>query len=280
MLCHTFFLVSDLVPLTICTSAFSLIVQNIQCVSLCADDVPSIAPIQPYRGALRASLQQRAPTAVRDYAVPQVVPVPLHLNNGSRASNWDETEVDTSSEHSSGDEDTHHRNALGALVEAAATVKYKSGAPEPPEPPMLLEPTNTLTVLADTVATESAPPALESESVPPSEEPLAALDAIGLLTAMVMEPDSVEVVDPNVDFTPRELQVLAAELRRSADPELLSRQQLRKVKVQETVKAAELLQTDGELPACRECGAIPYLSYIRCSCRCSSLSIHPPRLQL
>lgn len=72
---------------------------------------------------------------------------------------------------------------------------------------------------------------------------------------------------PDVDFTARELELLSAELERSAAPELLARQQLRKEKIQDTTDANELLRRDGELPACRECGAIPYLSFVRCSCR-------------
>ena len=54
---------------------------------------------------------------------------------------------------------------------------------------------------------------------------------------------------------------------RCAGPELRARTNLRKERVQETSTAPELLQTAGELPSCRECGAIPYLSYVRCSCR-------------
>ncbi len=50
-------------------------------------------------------------------------------------------------------------------------------------------------------------------------------------------------------------------------PELRARTNLRKERIQETSTAPELRQTAGELPSCRECGAIPYLSYVRCSCR-------------
>ena len=56
-------------------------------------------------------------------------------------------------------------------------------------------------------------------------------------------------------------------LRRCAGPELLARTNLRKERILETSTAPELLQTAGDLPSCRECGAIPYLSYVRCSCR-------------
>ena len=52
------------------------------------------------------------------------------------------------------------------------------------------------------------------------------------------------------------------------------RENLRKERIQESSSSPELLQTAGELPSCRECGGIPYLSYVRCSCRCA-----PPRCQ-
>lgn len=247
------------------------------------DDVSSIVPHQPYLGALRASLQQRAPTAVRDYAIPQVAPVSLQYSTSNgNGIHWDDMEVDTSSEHASEEQVTPY-NALGALVEAAAALKAETGPVEEEENDegdIHVGPIDALTVLADIVATESAPPAAESKSEPASAGPLAALDAVSLLTAMVTEANSTEVAAPNVDFTAQELQLLAAELERSTDPEVVLRQQLRKEKIQESSKAHELLQTDGELPACRECGAIPYLSYIRCSCRCPPFSLTLPNTSL
>ncbi len=59
-------------------------------------------------------------------------------------------------------------------------------------------------------------------------------------------------------------------------PEMEARENLRKERIQESSTAPELLQTDGELPSCRECGGIPYLSYVRCSCRCVSLVAAQP----
>ena len=41
-----------------------------------------------------------------------------------------------------------------------------------------------------------------------------------------------------------------------------TRENLRKEFIQESASAPELLQTAGELPSCRECGGIPYLSYV------------------
>ena len=241
-------------------------IQN-SCVLSCADDVSSIVPIRPYVGSLRTSLQQRAPTAVRDYAAQQVVPVSAqHGKRDGKAMSVDDMEVDTSSEHSSEDHIAPY-NALGALVDAAAAVKVESGTPEAQAEDTVPGSIDALTVLADTVATESTTPAFECKSEQESAGAMAAVNAVSLPTAMVTEANSTEVVAANVDFTAHELQLLAAEVERRTDPELALRDHLRKEKVQESSKAAELVQKDGDLPACRECGAIPFLSYIRCSCR-------------
>ena len=42
-----------------------------------------LPPVQTYRGALRASLEQRAPTAVRNYAAPRLAPTRAQDSSGS-----------------------------------------------------------------------------------------------------------------------------------------------------------------------------------------------------
>ena len=48
-----------------------------------AGDVPVLPPVQAYGGALRASLEQRAPTAVRDYVAPRLAPTRAQDSSGS-----------------------------------------------------------------------------------------------------------------------------------------------------------------------------------------------------
>lgn len=220
-----------------------------------AGDVPVIAPMQPYRGALRASLEQRAPAAVRDFAVPILVPARAQ---GSSGSSWGD-EPDQVSE----DRDWASGAATG-MTAGVKTSPKDTGAvsshmpaaavkQEPSEAPLsdMLDATTALAVLAETVTTAAAPgnhPSAASEEPPqwffatphgkgampaaPEPEPSAALEAISALAALGTEANSREVVGPDVDFTARELELLAAELERTAAPEISARQQLRKEKIQ------------------------------------------------
>ena len=229
-----------------------------------AGDVPVIAPMQTYRGALRASLQQRAPSAVRDFAVPTLAPPQeprssrLSWEDAAEMLSGDTVRGSDATTEPETEADTPPQDTGAASSRSPAAVKQEDVAAA----------SDALAVLAETVATGEAPSTPNGKAAAPAEtEPLAALEAINALAALGTVANSAEVVGPEVEFTARELQLLSAELERGAGPEILAREQLRQEGVQETADAAELLQMGGELPACQECGAIPYLSFLRCSCR-------------
>ena len=197
---------------------------------LAAGDVPVLAPAQPIRGSLRLSLMQRALSAVRDHAAASrsdqrqqsrsVAPAAGLPTSGPCPSSADEATEDCTvlpAEQKSGthpgseaqvsrsdpDSDDGVEDSMDALAVLADAVESTPQSP-PPKP----QPNAQLTVLPTTVAAKKA--AIKAEPASGS-----ALDAISALAAIGCAAHAAsEVVGPDVEFTVRELEVLAKEVER------------------------------------------------------------------
>ena len=199
---------------------------------LVAGDVPVLAPAQPMSGSLRLSLMQRAPSAVRDHAAASRSDQQLHtgsvetfagLSGSGPCTSADEPAQDHSRDlqptapksgaaPASEDQvarsdmycDSDEEDGMDALAVLADVVEST-----PQSPPPRAQPDGQLTALPAVEAAKQQTGAKAEAVAGSALGPISALAAIGSAAHAASE-----AVGPDVEFTVRELEVLAKEVER------------------------------------------------------------------